>query len=70
MKRRLTSEQKKTVEKKNKMEQNKKELFFEQTNKFSEVISTLSENFSQEDVADEINNLSAVRDNLKDWAEK
>lgn len=70
VKRRLTSEQKKTVEKKNKMEQNKKELFFEQTNKFSEVISTLSENFSQEDVADEINNLSAVRDNLKDWAEK
>lgn len=52
------------------MEQNKKELSFEQTNKFSEVISTLSENFSQEDVADEINNLSAVRDNLKDWAEK
>lgn len=70
VKRRLTSEQKKTVEKKNKMEQNKKELFFEQTNKFSEVISTLSENFSQEDVADKINNLSAVRDNLKDWAEK
>lgn len=55
---------------KNKMEQNKKELFFEQTNKISEVISTLSENFSQEDVADEINILSAVRDNLKDWAEK
>lgn len=52
------------------MEQNKKELFFEQTNKISEVISTLSENFSQEDVADEINILSAVRDNLKDWAEK
>ncbi len=72
MKRRLISEQKKAVEKKrkNKMEQNKKELFFEQTNKISEVISTLSENFSQEDVADEINILSAVRDNLKDWAEK
>lgn len=48
------------------MEQNKKELIFEQINK----ISTLSENFSQGDVADEINFLSAVRDNLKDWAEK
>ena len=52
------------------MEQNKKELLFEQINKISEVISTLSENFSQEDVADEINFLSVVRDNLKDWAEK
>lgn len=70
VKRRLTSEQKKTVEKKNKMEQNKKKLLLEQINKINEVISTLSENFSQEDVADEINNLSAVRDNLKDWAEK
>ena len=49
------------------MEQNKKELLFEQINKISEVIS---ENFSQEDVADEINFLSVVRDNLKDWAEK
>ena len=52
------------------MEQNKKKIFFEQTNKISEVISTLSENFSQEDVADEIYILSAVRDNLKDWVEK
>ena len=52
------------------MEQNKKELLFEQINKISEVISTISENFSQEDVADEINFLSVVRDNLKDWAEK
>lgn len=54
----------------NKMKQNKKNLLFEQINKISEVISTLSENFSQEDVADEINFLSVVRDNLKDWAEK
>ena len=52
------------------MEQNKKELLFEQINKISEVNSTISENFSQEDVADEINFLSVVRDNLKDWAEK
>lgn len=52
------------------MEQNKKELLFEQINKISEVISTLSEDFSQEDVADEINFQSVVRDNLKEWAEK
>lgn len=52
------------------MEQNKKELLFEQIDKINEVISTLSENFSQGDVADEINFLSVVRDNLKDWAEK
>lgn len=52
------------------MEQNKKKLLLGQIDKINEVISTLSENFSQEDVADEINILSAVRDNLKDWAEK
>ena len=52
------------------MEKNKQELLQEQINKISEVISTLSKNFSQEDVADEINFLSVVRDNLKDWAEK
>lgn len=52
------------------MEQNKKELIFEQIEKISEVISILSENFSQEDVADEINVLLVVRDNLKDWVEK
>ena len=52
------------------MEQNKKDLLFEQINKISEVIPTLSENFSQEDMADEVNFLSVVRDNLKDWAEK
>lgn len=52
------------------MEQNKKDLLFEQINKISEVISTFSENFSQEDMADEVNFLSVVRDNLKDWAEK
>ncbi|WP_337671763.1 hypothetical protein [Prevotella sp.] len=52
------------------MEQNKKKLLLGQIDKINEVISTLSENFSQEDVADEINFLSVVRDNLKDWAEK
>ena len=52
------------------MEQNKKKLLLGQIDKINEVISTLSKNFSQEDVADEINFLSVVRDNLKDWAEK
>lgn len=52
------------------MEQNKKKLLLGQIDKINEVISTLSENFSQKDVADEINFLSVVRDNLKDWAEK
>lgn len=70
--RRLASEQKRLwrTRRKNKMEQNKKDLLFEQINKISEVISTLSENFSQEEVDDEINFLSVVRDNLKDWGEK
>ena len=52
------------------MEQNKKDLLFEQINEINEVISTLPENLPQEEVADEINFLSVVRDNLKDWAEK
>ena len=42
----------------------------EQVVKINEVISTLSENFAQEDIADEINFLSVVSGNLKDWAEK
>lgn len=50
--RRLASEQKKALEnkKKNKMEQNKKELLLGQIYIINEVISTLSENFSQEDI--------------------
>ena len=52
------------------MEQNKKKLLLGQIDKINEVISTLSENFSQEDVTDEINFLSVVRDKLIDWAEK
>ena len=52
------------------MEQNKKELLLGQIDKINEVISTLSENFSQEEAAAEINVLSVVRDNLKDWGEK
>lgn len=42
----------------------------EQVDKINEVISTLSENFAQEDVADEMNFLSVVSGNLKDLAEK
>jgi methyl coenzyme M reductase subunit C-like uncharacterized protein (methanogenesis marker protein 7) len=50
------------------MEQNKKELLLGQIDKINEVISTLSENFSQEEAADEINVLSVVRDNLTQLA--
>lgn len=52
------------------MEQNKKELLMEQVDKIDEVISTLSENFVQEDIADEVNFLSVVSSNLKDWVKK
>lgn len=52
------------------MEQNKKELLMEQVNKINEVISTLSENFAQEDIADEINFLSVINGNLKDFVKK
>ena len=50
------------------MEKNKKDLLLQQVNKINEVVKVLSDNFSQEDVADEINYLNIVRDNLKDWA--
>lgn len=49
------------------MEQN---MLMEQVDKIDEVISTLSENFAQEDITDEINFLSVVTGNLKNWAEK
>lgn len=52
------------------MEQNKKNLLIEQANKINEVIDALSKSFAQEDVADEVNYLAIVRDNLKDWADK
>lgn len=52
------------------MEQNKKELLMEQVDKINEVISTLSDNFVQEDIADEVNFLSVVSSNLKDWVKK
>ena len=50
------------------MEQNKKKLLLGQIDKTDEVISTLSKNFSQGDVTDEINFLSVVRDKSKDFA--
>lgn len=49
------------------MEQN---MLMEQVDKIDEVISTLSENFAQEDITDEINFLSVVTGNFKNWAEK
>lgn len=52
------------------MEQNKKELLMEQVDKIDEVIPTLSENFVQEYIADEVNFLSVVSSNLKDWVKK
>ena len=52
------------------MEQNKKELLMEQVDKIDEVIPTLSENFVQEDIADEVNFLSVVSSNLKDCVKK
>ena len=52
------------------MEQNKKELLMEQVDKIDEVIPTLSENLVQEDIADEVNFLSVVSSNLKDWVKK
>lgn len=52
------------------MEKNKIELLKEQISKINEVISMLSHNFPNEDFDDEINFLSVVRDNLKEYTEK
>ena len=52
------------------MEQNKIDLLIEQANKINEVIDALSKNFAQDDMADDINYLAIVRNNLKDWAQK
>ena len=49
------------------MDQN---MLMEQVDKIDEVISTVSENFAEEDITDEINFLSVVTGNLKNWAEK
>lgn len=52
------------------MDEIKKELLLEQVNKIKEIIDTLSNNFTQEYVADEISYLAIVRDNLIDLAKK
>lgn len=53
-----------------KMNQDKKDILLEQTKKLEEVISALTANFNDEDIADEVNFLKIVRDNLKEWSEK
>jgi hypothetical protein len=50
------------------MEQDKKQLLIEQTKKIQEIVATLTTNFNEEDVVDEINFLSIVKDNLEQWA--
>lgn len=50
------------------MEQNKKQLLIEQTKKIQEIVAVLTANFNEEDVVDEINFLSIVKDNLEQWA--
>lgn len=50
------------------MEQNKKQLLIEQANKINEVISTLTANFDEEVVVDEVNFLSIVKGNLETLA--
>lgn len=50
------------------MNKEQKELLIEQANKIEEVISTLSSNFDEEDIADEVNFLHIAKENLKQWA--
>lgn len=50
------------------MNKEQKELLIEQANKIEEVINTLSSNFNKEDIADEVNFLHIVKENLKQWA--
>ena len=50
------------------MNKEQKELLIEQANKIEEVISTLSSNFKEEDIADEVSFLHIVKENLKQWA--
>lgn len=48
----------------------KKELLMQQIENLSNVINNLSNNFDNEDIADELNYLDIVRNNLKQWVEK
>ena len=50
------------------MNKEQKELLIEQANKIEEVISTLSSNFNDEDISDEVNFLHIVKENVKQWA--
>ena len=52
------------------MNQDKKDILVEQTQKLEEVISALTDNFNEEDITDEVSFLKIVRDNLKEWSEK
>lgn len=52
------------------MEMSKKELLMQQIENLSNVINNLSNNFDNEDIADELNYLDIVRNNLKQWVEK
>lgn len=46
------------------MNKEQKELLIEQANKIEEVINTLSSNFNEEDIADEVNFLHIVSELL------
>lgn len=48
----------------------KKELLMQQIEHLSNVIDNLSNNFDNEDIADELNYLAIVKNNLKQWVEK
>ena len=50
------------------MNKEQKELLIEQANKIEEVIRSLSSNFNEVDIADEVNFLNIVKENLKQWA--
>lgn len=52
------------------MEQNKKNLLLAQATKIDEIIDCLSNNFSTEEIADEISFLAITRDNLKKLTNK
>ena len=51
-----------------KMELDKREISLEQVQTLEEVILVLSSNFNEENIADEVNFLHIVRDNLKQWS--
>ena len=52
------------------METNKKKILIEQCQKIQEVIETLTSNFNEEDLEDDLNFLTIVNANLRNWAEQ